>query len=72
MNWYVRQRRNWIEEMLRIYGFINRHHVCAKFGCSPISASKDLTAFAGANPDWVAYDPRRKTYVNTKHEKATP
>jgi hypothetical protein len=68
MNWYVRQRRNWIEEMLRIYGHINRRHICDKFGCSPLTAAHDLTAFATSNADWVKYDPRRKAYVNTRKD----
>ena len=66
MNWYTRQRQSWIDEMLRIYGFINRRHICDKFGCSAQSAGHDLTAFAEANADWVKYEPRRKAYINTK------
>ncbi|HDZ80712.1 MAG TPA: hypothetical protein ENH56_05635 [Roseobacter sp.] len=66
MNWYVEQRRNWICEMLQIYGFINRSHIVAKFGCSSQSAGHDLTNVAEENPDWVAYCPRRKAYINTQ------
>lgn len=65
MNWYARQRQEWIGEMLRIYGFINRHHIVTKFDCSPQSAGHDLTAFQAENPDWVKYDSLRKAYVNT-------
>ena len=66
LNWYVRQRREWIGEMLRIYGFINRSHIVAKFDCSPQLAGHDLTAFQTDNPDWVRYDPRRRAYVSTQ------
>lgn len=66
MNWYGEQRRNWIAEMLRIYGFINRSHICEKFGCSPQAAGKDLTAFQEENADWVQYSPRRRAYINTR------
>ena len=64
MNWYARQRQDWIEEMLSIYGFINRSHIVRKFGCSPQSAGHDLTHFQAENPHWVKYDPRRKSYIN--------
>ena len=70
MNWYARQRQIWINEMLRIYGFINRSHICEKFGCSPQSAGHDLTKFAEANSAWVSYDPRRRAYVNTKLDQS--
>lgn len=66
MNWYAQQRRNWIREMLQIYGFINRSHIVAKFGCSGQSAGHDLTAFAADSTDWVKYCPRRKAYINTQ------
>ena len=66
MNWFVEQRRAWIVEMLRIYGFINRHHVVAKFRCSPQSAGHDLTAVQAANAEWVQYEPRRRAYVNNQ------
>lgn len=64
MNWYARQRQEWIGEMLAIYGFINRRHIVAKFACSTQSAGHDLTAYSDANPATCAYDPRRKAYVN--------
>lgn len=70
MNWYARQRQAWTGEMLAIYGFINRRHIVAKFGCSPQLAGLDLTAHAAANPDTCAYDARRKAYVNPKHSEA--
>lgn len=63
MNWYAQQRQNWISEMLNIYGYINRSHIVAKFGCSPQSAGNDLTKFQASNAAWVQYDPRRKAYV---------
>ena len=70
MNWYAKQRYNWINESLRIYGFINRAHVVEKFGCSNAQAGNDLRLFARENADWVQYDNCRRTYVNIRHEKA--
>lgn len=71
MNWYARQRQAWIGDMLVIYGFINHRHLVAKFGCSAIQASHDLTAHAKANPGTCTYDPRRKAYVNPNHDEAS-
>ncbi len=70
MTWYARQRQAWIGEMLTIYGFINRRHIVAKFGCSAIQAGKDLTAHAGAHPFTCIYDKRRKAYVKPNFGEA--
>lgn len=72
MNWYVNQRRAWINEMLHIYGYINRAHIVTKFDCSMLTASHDLTAVADDNPKTVRYCPRRKSYVKTNRQGKTP
>ena len=69
MNWYVRYRRDWIEQRLKTHGFINRVHITEKFDCSVQTATKDLTTFQENNSDWVQYNNRRKAYV--KMEKTT-
>lgn len=62
MNWYQQHRQDWIEEMLSVYGFINREHLVRKFGISVPQASMDLTTFSrlnhgGALDAWTVYRP---------------
>lgn len=63
MNWFVRQRLDWIAETLRVFGFINREHLQRKFGISQPQASNDLAAFQQANPRAMTYDVSAKRYV---------
>lgn len=63
MNWFESQRQDWIAEMLDIYGFINRQHLCRKFGISVPQASTDLQRFERDNPTEIVYDLNRKCYV---------
>lgn len=63
MNWFVRKRLDWIEEMLGVYGFINREHLQKKFDISPQAASKDLTSFIDLRPGLMRYDVKKKCYV---------
>lgn len=63
MNWFSRQRQEWIAETLRVFGFINRGHLTRKFGISVPQASADLREFLRANPRAAAYDKSRKCYV---------
>lgn len=64
--WFQRHRIAWIEETLRIFGFINREHLQRKFDISTPQASNDLTIFQRLNPDAVTYDKSAKRYVSTK------
>ncbi len=64
--WFELYRREWIMEMLRIYGFINREHLQEKFGISQPQASIDLGRFMKSYPNWMHYDLNRKCYVRTK------
>lgn len=61
--WFEQQRLAWIDEMLTIYGFINRHHLQRKFGISQPQASKDLQAFMRRHPGIARYDLTGKCYV---------
>ena len=61
--WFERYRREWIAEMLTIYGFINREHLQKKFGISVPQASKDLQTFMKSYPYAMRYDANRKCYV---------
>ena len=63
MTWFVDQRMEWINETLRVFGFINRDHLVRKFGISTPQASKDLQTFQRANPDAMRYDLTEKRYV---------
>ena len=62
MNWFATVRQEWIAEMLRVYGFINREHLIRKFGISVPQASKDLAAFQRAHPNAIVYNARAKFY----------
>lgn len=64
MNWCERQRMDWIEETLRVFGFINREHLMRKFGISQPQASTDLQTFARLHPGAMRYDLSAKRYVS--------
>jgi hypothetical protein len=60
--WCVRQRQEWIAEMLRIYGFINRKHIERKFEVSHQQASADLKTFQERHPGLIEYHISRKRF----------
>lgn len=64
--WFVRKRQEWISEMLRVYGFIQRGHLERMFGISTPQASNDLKQFMQDNPRAMTYDGSRKAYVATQ------
>ena len=61
--WYKNHRMEWIAEMLRVYGFINREHIQRKFGLSTPQASKDLNDFKKTHPGAAEYNLSAKRYV---------
>ena len=61
-NWFFRARQEWIAEMVRIYGFINREHLCRKFGISTPQASHDLKYFQQHHPRAMKYNTQLKRY----------
>jgi len=63
MNWFENQRLEWIKEILKVFGFINRHHLMTKFGISKPQASKDLNKFMRIYPESMRYDPKDKYYI---------
>lgn len=63
--WFVRKRQEWISEMLRVYGFIQRGHLERMFGISTPQASHDLQCFLRENPASMTYDKSRKAYMAT-------
>ena len=68
MRWYENHRMEWIAEMLRIYGFINRRHLISKFEISVPQAAKDFREFQKTRPGLMTYDKKAKAYVATNKE----
>lgn len=63
MAWAEDQRQDWIAEALRVFGFINRHHLCRKFGISQPQAANDFRRFMRERPNQMTYDATAKRYV---------
>jgi hypothetical protein len=64
--WFQRRRLMWIDEMLDIYGFINRDHIIRKFEISMPQASLDLTKYQDRFPNRCTYDKSTKRYLRWK------
>lgn len=64
--WFRRYRQDWIAEMLRIYGFINREHLIRKFEVSTPQASNDLQQFQAERPGVMTYNASSKRYEAVK------
>lgn len=64
INWYVDQRRLWIAESLRVYGYINREHISRKFGTSIVQSSLDLKHFV--NKGIIRYNVQLKHFELVK------
>jgi hypothetical protein len=62
-DWFAWHRHEWIADMLHVYGFINRDHLCRKFGISVPQASIDLQRFIREHPSAATYDLSGKCYV---------
>lgn len=63
MRWYEQHRMEWIAETLRVFGYINRHHLMRKFGISEPQASNDFLTFQRLHPNAMKYDLSTKRYV---------
>lgn len=68
MRWFQQHRIEWIAETIRVFGFINRHHLILKFGISTPQASYDLSTFQQLNPGVLVYDKSAKRYVTAQME----
>lgn len=64
MAWAEDYRQNWIAETLRVFGFINRAHLCRKFGISLPQAANDFGRFMREQPGLMSYDKTAKRYVS--------
>jgi len=63
MTWCEDQRMAWIDEMVEIFGFINRIHIMKKFRVSAQQASADLARYQRLNPGKIVYDVYAKRYI---------
>lgn len=59
--WFQKHRQEWIEETLRVFGYINRKHLMIKFGISTPQASLDLKKYQKDHPD-VSYNLSQKRF----------
>lgn len=68
MKYSPKERQEWIAEMLRVYGFINRGHLMRMFGVSNAAAANDIRDFQKSRPQAMAYNPKVKMFfaVNGK------
>ncbi len=62
MRYFENLRQDWIGEMLKIYGFIQRRHIQKKFGISTPQASQDIQKWMEANPGGAIYNKSKKRY----------
>lgn len=62
MAWAEDYRQKWIAETLRVFGFINRAHLCRKFGISLPQAANDFGRFQRENPQRMTYNAKAKRY----------
>lgn len=65
-SWFWFQRRDWIVESLKIFGFINRDHIQRKFGISRPQASADLARIQREDSGLMIYNPSTKRYEPTR------
>ena len=60
--WFQRYRLAWIDDMIHVYGFVNREHLMRKFGISTAQAAIDLRRFQRRYPNRVSYNLSAKRY----------
>ena len=66
MRYQVIQRMDYIAELLRERGVINRSDLHNKFGISTPQASHDLKQFMELHPGQMEYDFQKRQYRVTK------
>ena len=69
-SWFFRQRQEWIAEMVRVYGFVNREHLEKKFEISTPQASTDLAYFQKENPSILEYNKSTKRYEDAERNRS--
>ena len=60
--WFRDHRIEWIAEIVRVYGFINREHVERKFQVSTPQSSYDIRDAMERYPNLMRYNPSTKRY----------
>ena len=65
LNWFQRQRLDWITEALNVFGYVQRIHLQRKFGISQPQASNDLTMYRMLHPAALVYNTATKRYEAT-------
>ena len=68
MRWFEQQRMDWIAETLRIFGYINREHLCLKFGISLPQAANDFGQFQRERPGVMVYNKCAKRYERAEQQ----
>jgi hypothetical protein len=61
-DWFQNHRQEWILEIVRIFGFINREHIEKKFNVSTPQASTDLREVMARWPELIEYNRSAKRY----------
>jgi hypothetical protein len=64
LSWAQQQRLTWINEVIDIFGSINRRHLQRKFRISTPQASVDFQLFQTLFPGVMKYDTQEKKYFN--------
>ena len=59
-------RLAWIQDMLRVYGFINSTHLHRKFEISIPQAKLDLRDYSQLHPTHMVYDDKIKAWKKTR------
>ncbi|PHR93204.1 MAG: hypothetical protein COA69_04445 [Robiginitomaculum sp.] len=67
-NYFVELRQDWIADMLHVYGYIGRVHLCRKFNISPQQATIDINLFNKARPNEMRYCLSKRRYIATTKE----
>lgn len=68
--WFFKRRQEWIAQMVRIYGFVNREHLERKFEISTPQASSDLAHFQKENPSALEYNKSTKRYEDAERNRS--
>jgi hypothetical protein len=65
VNYFQRKRIKFINNMIWVYGYIQRVHLMRKFGISETQASLDIEAAQKIFPHLMVYNHQLKCYVHS-------
>jgi hypothetical protein len=66
--WFVRYRQDWIAEVIRIFGFIQREHLEKKFGISTPQATVDFRRYQSERPGAIEYNASTRRYEPRRND----